>query len=158
MSLRQRGHCINSLVSRPIMLSLNFSSQCGHRASKSNMVFLSLGFQEKGANFRLRLPPQKYCVAGPQSRCSGITFQSNSGGVYSLSFSFTSSSTKGMNTDCMLSGLTNIDWKPSFVHKMMVRRSTLLTVKIIPLSMFLNMSPAFITVFPFLRIVRLLNS
>ena len=39
MSLRQRGHCINSLVSRPIRLSLNFSSQFGHKATKSNIGF-----------------------------------------------------------------------------------------------------------------------
>jgi hypothetical protein len=37
---------------------------------------------------------------------------------------------------------------------MMVRGSTLLTVKISPLSMFLNMSPTFIMVFPLLKKVR----
>jgi hypothetical protein len=39
MILRQCGHCINSLVSRPILFSLNFFSQCGHKASNSNMGF-----------------------------------------------------------------------------------------------------------------------
>jgi hypothetical protein len=41
---------------------------------------------------------------------------------------------------------------------MMVRGSTLLTIKIFPLSMFLNISPFFTMVFPFLGIVRVLNS
>ncbi len=81
-----------------------------------------------------------------------------SNGVYSLGFSLTSSSAKGRNTDSMLFGLTNIDWNPSFVPKMTVRGSTLLTVKIFPLSLFLNMSPALIMVFPFLGMVRVLNS
>ena len=63
----------------------------------------------------------------------------------------------GTNWDSMLLGLTNIDWNPSFVPKMMMRGSTLLTVKIFPLSMFLNMSPALIMVFPFFGIVRVLN-
>jgi len=39
MTLRQWGHWINSLASRPILLSLNFSSQCGHEALKSNISF-----------------------------------------------------------------------------------------------------------------------
>ena len=39
MSLRQWGHCINCLVSRPILLSLNFLSQSGHKTSKSNIGF-----------------------------------------------------------------------------------------------------------------------
>ena len=77
--------------------------------------------------------------------------------VYSLGFPLTSSSMKGRNMDSMLFGLTNIDWNPSFVPKMTVRGSTLLTVKICPLSIFLNMSPVFIMVFPFLGMVRVLN-
>ena len=78
--------------------------------------------------------------------------------LYFLTLSLTSSSTKGTNTDSMLFGLTNIEWVPSFVPKMMILGLTLLTVKIFPLSLFLNMSPAFIMVFPFLGIVRVLNS
>ena len=64
-----------------------------------------------------------------------------SNGVYYLSFSLTSSSTKGTNTDSMLFGLTNIEWDPSFVAKMIILELTLLTVNIFPLSMFLNISP-----------------
>ncbi len=75
----------------------------------------------------------------PLGRTTGV-----SNGVYYLGFPSASSSTIDTNTDSMLFGLTNIDWNPSFVPKMMVRGSTLLTVKIFPLSMFLNMSPAFI--------------
>ena len=40
MILRQWGHCINSLVCRPSMFSLNLFSQYGHKASKSNIGFL----------------------------------------------------------------------------------------------------------------------
>ena len=78
--------------------------------------------------------------------------------VYSLGFSSTSSSTMGTNTDSMLLGLTNMEWVPSFVPKMTVRRSTLFTLKIIPFFMFLNLSPDFIIGFPFLRLARVLNS
>ena len=78
--------------------------------------------------------------------------------AYSLGFSSTSSSTMGTNTDSMLLGLTNMEWVPSFVPKMMVRRPTLFTLKIIPFFMFLNLSPDFIMGFPFLGLVRDLNS
>jgi len=77
--------------------------------------------------------------------------------LYFLTLSLTSSSTKGTNTDSILFGLTNIDWNPSFVPKMMILGSTLLTVKIFPLSMFLNMSPAFIMASPLLGIVKVSN-
>jgi hypothetical protein len=102
----------------------------------------------------------------------GITFQNNPAGFnplrqrlrgkcpaeisnrpYSLGFSLTSSSTIGTNAESMLLGLTNIEWVPSFVPKMMMLGSTLLTVNFFPLSMFLKMSPAFIMAFPFLEIV-----
>ena len=46
-----------------------------------------------------------------------------------------------------------MEWDPSFVPKMMILESTLLTINFSPLSMFLNISPAFIMVFPLLRIV-----
>jgi hypothetical protein len=58
----------------------------------------------------------------------------------------------------MLFGLTNIEWDPSFVPKMMVLGSTLLTVKTFPLFMSLNMSPFSIMVFPLPGIARVLNS
>jgi hypothetical protein len=41
---------------------------------------------------------------------------------------------------------------------MMILGSTLLTENIFPFSMFLNMSPAFIMVFPLLGIVGILNA
>ena len=66
--------------------------------------------------------------------------------VYYLTLSLTSSSMIGTNWDSMLLGLTNIEWVPSFVPKMMTLGSTLLTVNIFPLSMFLNTSPTFIMV------------
>ena len=90
---------------------------------------------------------------------AGLNAQARiSNGVYYLTLSLTSSSMTGTNADSMLFGLTNIEWVPSFVPRMMSLGSTLLTVNIFPLSMFLNISPAFIMASPLSGIVRVLNS
>src|SRR5512137_1255969 len=65
MSLRQRGHCINSLVSRPIMLSLNFSSQFGHKASKSNIGFLSFDRKAHLVGGELHILKRKLRISDP---------------------------------------------------------------------------------------------
>ena len=70
---------------------------------------------------------------------------------YHLTLSLASSSTTDTNADSMLFGLTNIEWVQSFVPKMIILGSTLLTVNIFPLSLFLNMSPAFIMASPLCR-------
>ena len=110
------------------MFSLNFSSQCGHEAIKSNMEFPFFEIQKK------------------REHISDTT--------HSFSFFFTSSSTKGRNPESMPFALTNMEWHLSFVIKRMMLGSMLLTVNTSPLSMFLNISPALITVFPLFKTVR----